>query len=114
MPEDSFKVSKGRQEFSGRFATTISGVDGIIKGSPKHYDITGASGKNNRHWFCATCGSSLYTQLDVMPGKVVIKAGGLDNGKAALDGKVGVEFYCRDRVPYLASAEGAKQVPEFG
>ncbi|PKS12475.1 hypothetical protein jhhlp_000681 [Lomentospora prolificans] len=93
VPEDSFKV---------------------VQGNPAHYDVTGASGKNNRHFFCSTCGSSLYTKLDVMEGMVVIKAGGLDNGKAALDNKIAVEFYCKDRVPYLAPVDGAKQEPQFG
>lgn len=48
-----------------------------------------------------------------MPDVVIIKAGGLDNGKAALDGKVDVEFYCKDRVSYLSDQSGAKQVPAF-
>lgn len=84
------------------------------KGSPKHYDVTGASGKNNRHFFCGDCGSGLYTKLDVIPGKVIIKAGGLDEGKQNLEGKPAVEFYCRDRVSYLSAVEGAKQEPLFG
>jgi len=85
-----------------------------MTGKPSHYDVTGASGKNNRHFFCSTCGSSLYTKLDIMPGTVVIKAGGLDNGQAALGNKIAVEFYCRDRVGYLGGLEGAKQEPQFG
>lgn len=86
----------------------------VAKGSPKHYDVTGASGKNNRHFFCGDCGSGLYTKLDVIPGKVIIKAGGLDEGKQNLEGKPAVEFYCRDRVSYLSAVEGAKQEPLFG
>ncbi|OJJ01763.1 hypothetical protein ASPVEDRAFT_28408 [Aspergillus versicolor CBS 583.65] len=86
----------------------------IVKGTPKTYDITGDSGKNNRHFFCPECGSSLYTQLDIMPDKTVIKAGGLDGGEAALKNKVDVEFYVKDRVPYLAAAGDAKQEQRFG
>ncbi|KAF4966545.1 hypothetical protein FSARC_5787 [Fusarium sarcochroum] len=93
IPEDSFSVTKG---------------------TPKQYDVTGASGKINHHFFCGDCGSSLYTRLDIMAGKIIIKAGGLDEGKANLDNKIGVEFYCRDRVSYLQSAEGAKQEHLFG
>ncbi|CAM1510962.1 Fc.00g084750.m01.CDS01 [Cosmosporella sp. VM-42] len=93
VPEDSFK---------------------LVKGNTKFYDVTGASGKNNRHFFCADCGSSLYTKLDVIPEKVIIKAGGLDGGAASLGNKIEVEFYCRDRVPYLKAAEGAKQEHLFG
>ncbi|KAI1024490.1 hypothetical protein LB503_007435 [Fusarium chuoi] len=91
-----------------------AGTDISIPGSPKQYDVTGASGKINHHFFCGDCGSSLYTRLDVMPGNIIIKAGGLDNGKANLDNKINVEFYCRDRVSYLQAAEGAKQEHLFG
>ncbi|KAH7022308.1 Mss4-like protein [Ilyonectria destructans] len=88
VPEDSFSVTKG---------------------TPKQCDITAASGKINHHFFCGDCGSSMFTKLDVMEGKVIIKAGGLDEGKANLNNKIDVEFYCRDRVGYLAAQEGAKQ-----
>ncbi|KAI6773632.1 hypothetical protein HG531_000481 [Fusarium graminearum] len=85
----------------------------ITKGTPKQYDVTGASGKINHHFFCGDCGSSLYTRLDIMEGKIIIKAGGLDEGKANLDNKIGVEFYTRDRVPYIQPAQGAKQEQMF-
>ncbi|KAI8717491.1 CENP-V/GFA domain-containing protein [Fusarium sp. LHS14.1] len=93
VPEDSFSVTKG---------------------TPKHCDVTGASGKNNRHFFCSDCGSSLYTRLDVMPGNIIIKAGGLDEGKTNLNNKIDVEFYCRDRVDFVKPIEGAKQEHLFG
>jgi len=62
----------------------------------------------NKHYFCSTCGSSLYTELEVMPSMMFIKAGGLDGGKADL-GHVDVELYVKDRVGFLGSVEGAKQ-----
>lgn len=40
----------------------------VTKGKPKDYDAKGASGKINKHWFCSNCGSSLYTELEIMPG----------------------------------------------
>lgn len=86
----------------------------VTKGVPKLFDITAASGKTNHKYFCGDCGSSLWTELDVMPGMVLIKAGGLDEGGANLGNKIDVEFYCKDRVGYLGSAEGAKQDMKFG
>ncbi|KAI5457095.1 Mss4-like protein [Mariannaea sp. PMI_226] len=83
----------------------------VTKGTPKQCDMVGGSGKINHHFFCGDCGSSLFTRLDVMPGKVCIKAGGLDNGAASLDNKINVELYCKDRVAYLAPIEGATQNP---
>ncbi|KFA68580.1 hypothetical protein S40285_06668 [Stachybotrys chlorohalonatus IBT 40285] len=93
VPQDSFKVTKG---------------------TPKHFDVTGASGKNNRHFFCSTCGSSLYTVLEVMEGTVCIKGGGLNGGQASLGDKIETEFYCKDRVGYLGGVEGSKQESHFG
>ncbi|KAF6806880.1 glutathione-dependent formaldehyde-activating enzyme [Colletotrichum sojae] len=86
----------------------------VTQGEPKFYDVTGASGKINKHFFCPTCGSSLYTELELMPEVTCIKAGGLDEGKAGLDGKPAVEFYCKDRVAYLGDVKGADQKPAFG
>lgn len=56
----------------------------------------------------------MYTHIDLMPDKTIIKAGGLDGGEAALKNKVDVEFYVKDRVPYLAAAGDAKQEQRFG
>ncbi|KAE9368256.1 hypothetical protein N431DRAFT_346866, partial [Stipitochalara longipes BDJ] len=73
----------------------------------KTYDAIGNSGKANRYFFFSTCGSSLYTELKVMPNMMCIKAGGLDSGKADI-WKVGVEFYTKDRVSFAKDLEEAK------
>lgn len=83
-------------------------------GTPSSYDAIGDSGKVNKHFFCPTCGSNLYTELEVLPDNTCIKAGSLDNGGANLGGKVDIEFYCKDRNSYLTAMEGAKQEPAFG
>ncbi|KAJ9612716.1 uncharacterized protein PV06_02259 [Exophiala oligosperma] len=86
----------------------------VTQGTPSSYDATGASGKINKHFFCPTCGSSLYTELEVMPDVTCVKAGGLDDGKAELGNKVDIEFYCKDRVKYQKEVSNAKQEPVFG
>ncbi|KAJ5639328.1 Glutathione-dependent formaldehyde-activating enzyme/centromere protein V [Penicillium longicatenatum] len=86
----------------------------VTKGTPTSYDAIGNSGKINKHFFCPTCGSSLYTELEVMPDMTCVKAGGLDNKEAHMNGKVDIEFYVKDRPSYLAAVEGAKQEPMFG
>jgi hypothetical protein len=78
----------------------------------KTYDATGGSGKINKHYFCSNCGSSLYTELEVVPTMMFIKAGGLDGGKADL-GSVDVELYVKDRVGFLGEVQGAKQDPKM-
>ncbi|KAB8222888.1 Mss4-like protein [Aspergillus novoparasiticus] len=86
----------------------------VTKGQPSFYDVTGASGKNNRHFFCGKCGSSLFTELELMADKTVIKAGTLDGGEANLRNKVDVEFYTKDRASYLCAVQGAKQETLLG
>ncbi|KAJ5048096.1 hypothetical protein NUH16_006594 [Penicillium rubens] len=90
------------------------GITYTVEGATKNYDVVGNSGKINKHFFCPTCGSGLYTELEVMPDNTVIKAGTLDGGEANLKGKIDVEFYVKDRPTYLAAVEGAKQEPMFG
>ncbi|KAI9715802.1 MAG: hypothetical protein M1828_000707 [Chrysothrix sp. TS-e1954] len=84
----------------------------VTAGSPKSYDAKGASGKVNKHWFCGNCGSSLYTELEIMPDVTCVKSGGLDAGAA--NHPVAVEFYNKDRLAYTKPVEGADQKPEFG
>jgi hypothetical protein len=60
------------------------------------------------------CGSSLYTELEVMPDMTCIKGGSLDNGGANLGGKIDVEFYVKDRPSYMIAVDGAKQESYFG
>lgn len=51
----------------------------------------------------------MYTELDIMPDKTCIKAGGLDNGHANLWDKVETELYTKDRVSYMKEVPGAQQ-----
>ncbi|CZR53270.1 probable DUF636 domain protein [Phialocephala subalpina] len=108
------------QKWSGSIGTSNVGVPrtafSLVKGKDalKTYDVVGDSGKINKHYFCSTCGSSLYTELEVMPELMFIKAGGLDGGKADLGkGQIGVELYVKDRVSFLGAQEGAKQDPRM-
>ncbi len=84
----------------------------VTKGQPKDYDAKGDSGKINKHWFCSNCGSSLYTELEVMPDVTCVKSGGLDGGAA--NHPIAVEFYTKDRADYSKAVEGADQKPQFG
>lgn len=49
-----------------------------------------------------------------MPDVTCVKSGGLDGGAANLGGKIGVEFYTKDRVSYLHDLADAKQESAFG
>ena len=70
----------------------------------------GDAAKINKHFFCGECGSSLYTELEIMPESVYIKAGGLDGVASQLGGTAATELYTEDRVPYLKPTDGAEQL----
>lgn len=61
--------------------------------------------------FCPTCGSSLYTELEIMPDVTCVKSGGLDGG--ANNHAINVEFYNKDRLGYTQPVPGAEQKAEF-
>jgi hypothetical protein len=87
----------------------VSGTPLTLIGTCTSYDAKGASGKINKHFFCPTCGSGIYTELEIMPDMTCVKAGTLDNKGAELNGKIDVELYVKDRTGYLSAVDGAKQ-----
>ena len=93
---------------------TFVGAQMASVGEMSHWESTGDGGTVKRRGFCSTCGSSLYTVLEVMEGTVCIKGGGLNGGQASLGDKIETEFYCKDRVGYLGGVEGSKQESHFG
>lgn len=70
------------QKQSGSAFSTILGVaeDALaITGTPASYADRGASGKAVERQFCGSCGSPLFSLVEVSPGMVWIKAGTLDD-----------------------------------
>jgi len=51
----------------------------ITKGSPRRYTRTADSGRVLHRYFCGDCGSGIYTQREVTPERVVVRAGAFDN-----------------------------------
>jgi hypothetical protein len=50
----------------------------VTKGTPRHHEVTGDSGKPVRHSFCGDCGSPLFGQPAAAPF-TGIKVGSLDD-----------------------------------
>ena len=72
------------QKQSGSAFSTIIGVpEGQveIEGAPASYEDRGESGKRVERQFCGTCGSPLFSLVEVAPGMVWVKAGTLDDPK---------------------------------
>ena len=54
----------------------------ITAGKPKRYDAKAASGRTLYRFFCADCGSPIYSQRATNPDLVMVRAGGFDNPEA--------------------------------
>jgi hypothetical protein len=54
----------------------------ITQGTPKRYDAKAASGRTLYRFFCADCGSPIYSQRATNPDLVMVRAGGFDNPEA--------------------------------
>jgi hypothetical protein len=50
----------------------------ITKGTPKRYTKTADSGRVLNRYFCADCGSAIYSQREITPERVVVRAGAFD------------------------------------
>ena len=51
----------------------------ITRGTPKRYSAHADSGRLLHRYFCAECGSPIYSQRDLAPETVVVRAGLFDN-----------------------------------
>lgn len=51
----------------------------FTSGTPKLFNDTAASGNILKRYFCADCGSPIYSQREKMPEMMVLKVGTLDN-----------------------------------
>jgi hypothetical protein len=51
----------------------------ITKGAPKRYTAVADSGRTLHRYFCADCGSALYSQREANPEMVVVRAGSFDD-----------------------------------
>jgi hypothetical protein len=61
-------------------AVVPSGAFHITQGRPKRYDSAADSGRTLYRFFCANCGSPIYSQRATGPETVVLRAGTLDRG----------------------------------
>ena len=70
-----------------------------MQGKLKTYTDTGDSGKSLYRRFCPECGSSISSEVEVMPGMILLKAGALDDPSAV---KPGVQLYCDSAQPWVS------------
>lgn len=80
----------------------------IVKGAPKRYTKTADSGRVLHRYFCGDCGSGIYSQRDVTPERVVVRAGAFDNPPPM---KLTAHIWTRSARPWDMIDPACSQIP---
>jgi len=80
----------------------------ITQGTPKRYAAKADSGRTLYRFFCADCGSPIYSQRESNPAMVVVRAGTFDN---AGDMKITAHIWTKSARPWSHMDPAAKQIP---
>jgi hypothetical protein len=80
----------------------------ITQGTPKRYAVKADSGRTLYRFFCADCGSPIYSQRETSPGTVTVRAGTLDN---AGDMKITAHIWTRSARPWSHIDPASQQIP---
>ena len=70
----------------------------ITAGKPKMFIDTAASGNRLKRFFCADCGSSLYSQREKMPEMMILKVGTLDDASGL---KMAINVWTDSALPWM-------------
>lgn len=81
-----------------------------MQGELKTYTDTGDSGKSLFRKFCPECGSSIATEVEVMPGMIMLKAGSLDDPSIV---QPVMQIYCDSAQPWVSLGGEMKSFPKM-
>jgi len=81
-----------------------------VQGTMKAYHDTGDSGQKVERHFCPDCGSPILTEVAVMPGVAIIKAGTLDDPSWL---KPAMQIYCDSAQPWVDLAGEMQRFPKM-
>jgi len=80
----------------------------ITQGTPRRYDAAAESGRTLYRFFCADCGSPLYSQRATNPDLVVVRAGTFDNAEGM---KIVANIWTKRARPWAYIDPSSQQVP---
>lgn len=101
------------QRSSGSAFAVVLGVqaDAVsMQGELTTYTDTGDSGKSLLRRFCPECGSSISSEVELMPGMIMLKAGTLDDPSAV---KPVMQIYCDSAMPWVSLGAEMKSFPKM-
>lgn len=80
----------------------------ITQGTPKRYAGKADSGRTLYRFFCADCGTPIYSQRETNPAMVTLRAGTLDN---AGEMKITAHIWTRSKRPWSYIDPASQQIP---
>ena len=80
----------------------------ITQGTPKRFTKKADSGRILHRYFCADCGVSLYSQREVTPERVVVRAGTIDNAPPM---KLTAHIWTKSKRPWSYIDPATSQTP---
>ncbi|KAH7082951.1 Mss4-like protein [Paraphoma chrysanthemicola] len=81
----------------------------VSQGSPKQHKKVADGGNEIVSNFCGDCGSTMWRTGATFPGKLIVKAGTLDDTSILDNYKVDAELYAPTRPKWVNAQEGAAQ-----
>jgi hypothetical protein len=81
-----------------------------VQGTPKVYVGHGDTGKAVSRRFCADCGASLFTTVEMMPGVAMLTTGTLDD---ASQFKPTMQIYCDSAQPWVKLGGEMQSFPKM-
>ena len=70
-----------------------------VTGEVRAYRSKGESGSNVTRYFCPTCGSGVFNEIELRPGLVAIKIGTLDEPERV---SPNYQLFARSKLPWLS------------
>ncbi len=81
-----------------------------VQGDMKTVTGTGDSGKGTTRKFCPDCGSTILSEVELMPGVSMVRAGTLDDTGWV---KPGMQIYCDSAQPWVSLGGDMKSFPKM-
>ena len=80
----------------------------VTKGAPKRFTVTADSGRILHRYFCGDCGCHIYSQREVTPERVVVRAGTIENAPPM---RLGAHIWTRSKRPWSYIDPASSQMP---
>ena len=80
----------------------------LTKGTPKRYTVAADSGRILHRYFCGDCGCHIYSQRELTPERVVVRAGTIENAPPM---KLRAHIWTKSKRPWSTIDPASSQIP---